>query len=501
VRNGVQLVTYADRFGGGDLSTLQEWLTGPLEGVFTGVHILPFYRPYDRADAGFDPIDHKSVDPRLGNWESIRKIAETHDVVVDLIVNHVSDESPEFLDFVDRGENAESAGMFLEFSSVFPAGATQADLLEIYRPRPGLPFTKFTFADRSEHLLWTTFTPHQVDIDVRHPRARAYLYEILERLSRSGVGMVRLDAIGYVIKAAGTSCFMTPGTYEFIDELADGVRARDMEALLEIHSHYSHQLAAAGSVDHVYDFALPPLMLHALQRSDAMPLRRWLSMSPRNAVTVLDTHDGIGVVDVAAAGSEVGLLTESQIDDLVEGIHQATRGASLQATGEAASNLDLYQVNTTYYSAVGAHDDRYLLARLIQFLCPGVPQVYYAGLLAAENDTELLARTGVGRDINRPYFDRTHIEARLQLPVVRDLIGLIQFRNTHPAFGGDFTLGGGEPNELTIRWRNSRSWIEASVDLSDGGFEVAHVIDGAAEEKITKWSEFALALEGRPGAS
>ncbi|MGD2100683.1 MAG: sucrose phosphorylase [Acidimicrobiia bacterium] len=497
MRNGAQLITYTDRFGRGDLSTLHHLLTGPLDGVFTGVHILPFYRPYDRADAGFDPIDHKSVDPRLGNWESIRKIAETHDVVADLIVNHVSDESPEFQEFLANGDEADSAGMFLEYDTVFPAGATQGDLLTIYRPRPGLPFTRFTAADRTEHLLWTTFTPHQVDLDVNHPRARTYLYEILERLSRAGVGLIRLDAIGYVIKRAGTSCFMTPETYQFVDELADGVRARGMEALLEIHSHYSHQLAAASTVDRVYDFALPPLVLHALQTGSASPLRRWLSISPRNAVTVLDTHDGIGVVDVGPASGSEGLLTASQIDDLVEGIHDATGGDSWLATGGAASNLDLYQINTTYFSAVGSDDDKYLLARLIQLLSPGIPQIYYAGLLAAENDVDLLTRTGVGRDINRPYFDPDQIERRLETDVVRNLIAMIRFRNTHPAFEGSFSVGNEATNEIEMSWRHGDSWIEATIDVAGCDFEMRHSVGGDAVQVLTEWPGFTEALPAR----
>lgn len=486
----MQLITYADRFGRGDLSGIRELLSGPLEGVFTGVHLLPFYRPYDRVDAGFDPIDHKSVDPRLGNWESIRSIAETHDVVADLIVNHISEESPEFKDFLEKGDDSPHAGMFLEFEDVFPNGATAEELLSIYRPRPGLPFTAFTRADRSRRLLWTTFTPHQVDLDVGSPDARAYLYEILERLARAGVGVVRLDAIGYVAKKAGTSCFMTAGTYEFVDELSEGVRARGMESLLEIHSHYADQLEASRAVERVYDFALPSLILHALYSGSAGALRRWLEISPRNAVTVLDTHDGIGVVDIGPSQGRPGLLSAADLDDLVEGIHQATGGESRLATGESASNLDLYQVNATYFSAVGRDADRYLLARLIQFLCPGVPQVYYAGLLAAENDMELLHRTGVGRDINRPYFSREAVDRALEKEVVQHLLALIRFRNTHPAFAGEFALQAGQDHELALAWRNDRAWLEAVIDVGRVQFEVRHS-RGGPPESIGTWADFA----------
>ncbi|MEN8042063.1 MAG: alpha-amylase family glycosyl hydrolase, partial [Actinomycetota bacterium] len=371
MRNGVQLITYADRFGGGDLSTISDLLTGPLDGVFTGVHVLPFYTPFDGADAGFDPVDHRVVDPRLGTWEDIRQLAETHDVMADLIVNHISDESPQFKDFLAHGDESPYAGMFLERETVFPDGADSDDLAAIYRPRPGDPFTVVTMADGSERTMWTTFTPNQIDLDLRNVEAASYLDEVLDRLVSAGVSQVRLDAVGYAMKTAGTSCFMTEDTYRFINDVNEEVRARQMVSLLEIHSHYLDQVDIATKVDRVYDFALPPLVLHALYTGSAVPLKRWLEIAPRNAYTVLDTHDGIGVIDVGPDDQRDGLLSPAQIDELVEGIHDACGGDSRQATGAAASNLDLYQVNATFFSALGCDDNRYLLARLIQFLSPG----------------------------------------------------------------------------------------------------------------------------------
>ena len=135
-----------------------------------------------------------------------------------------------------------------------------------------------------------------------------------------------------------------------------------------------------------------------------------------------------------------GLLPSEQIDALVETIHERSQGASRQATGAAASNLDLYQVNCTFYDALGARDPEYLIARALQFFAPGVPQVYYGGLLAGSNDLDLLRRTGVGRDINRHYYTPAELNDQMQRPVVRSLFELIRFRNTHPAFAGDFHL-------------------------------------------------------------
>ena len=139
-----------------------------------------------------------------------------------------------------------------------------------------------------------------MDIDVRHPQAEAYLDSILRKFQAAGIKMIRLDAVGYAIKKPGTSCFMIPETFDFIAELTAKARALGIEVLVEIHSYYQKQIEIARQVDWVYDFALPPLVLHALFQHDPRPLARWLAISPRNAVTVLDTHDGIGVIDVGA---------------------------------------------------------------------------------------------------------------------------------------------------------------------------------------------------------
>src|SRR5688572_23274063 len=129
MKNQVQLITYVHRFGGGGLRELQALLGGPLRGLFGGVHLLPFFHRIDGADAGFDPIDHTRVDERLGDWGDVRRLAQDVDVMADVIVNHMSTESPQFLDWVARGDASPSAGLFLTFDAVFPAGASEQDLL------------------------------------------------------------------------------------------------------------------------------------------------------------------------------------------------------------------------------------------------------------------------------------------------------------------------------------------------------------------------------------
>src|SRR3954453_13189420 len=157
MRNQAELIAYADRLGG-SLPALRELLDGPLDGVFGGVHVLPFFRPYDGADAGFDPEDHTAVDPRLGTWDDVVALGAGRDLVVDVIVNHVSTGSPQFLDVVARGAASPHAGMFLTYERVFPEGATQSALLKIFRPRLGLPLTVVLLGAASSNNLWSKFT-------------------------------------------------------------------------------------------------------------------------------------------------------------------------------------------------------------------------------------------------------------------------------------------------------------------------------------------------------
>jgi sucrose phosphorylase len=280
--------------------------------------------------------------------------------------------------------------------------------------------------------------------------------------------MIRLDAVGYAIKKPGTSCFMIPETFHFIAELTSQAQALGIEVLVEIHSHYRQQLEIARQVDWVYDFAGPPLILHTLFTQNARALGQWLSTRPQNCITVLDTHDGIGVIDVGAGSNgEPGLLAPSDIDRLVETIHARSKDQSRMATGGAANNLDLYQVNCTFYDALGRRDNDYLIARAIQFFAPGIPQVYYVGLLTGVNDMDLLARSGAGRDINRHYYTPAEIGSSLQKPVVQKLLELIRLRNIHPAFAGHVDVDTQSDQTLVITWNNTEHWARLFVDLSE----------------------------------
>ena len=477
MKNQVHLIAYVNRLAEGGIKKLQKLLESQLSDIFGGVHLLPFFYPIDGADAGFDPIDHTLVDYRLGSWEDIKQLSEVTDVMADVIVNHVSAQSPQFLDFLERGETSTYTDLFLTMSSVFPNGATEKELISIYRPRPGFPFTTISLKNGDKRILWTTFTSNQIDIDVTCDAGKSYLNSILEKFYQSGIKIIRLDAAGYAIKKAGTSCFMIPETFEFIDWFRNKASTYGIEVLVEIHSYYKKQIEIAQKVDWVYDFALPPLILHAIFKKTSFYIKKWLEISPRNAITVLDTHDGIGVIDIGSSGSEEGLIPNEDIDALVKQIHINSKGESKQATGKAASNLDLYQINCTYFDALGGNEEYYLIARAIQFFAPGIPQVYYMGLLAEKNDMHLLNTTNVGRDINRHYFTSDEVEIALDKSVVKRLIHLIKFRNEHPAFNGNFSIGKTSDDKLELIWINNSERAILTVNFATFKLSIVYTED------------------------
>lgn len=466
MKNKVQLITYTDRLTGNGINSLTMMLKNQISDLFSGVHILPFYYPIDGSDAGFDPIDHTQVDPRLGTWSDLKSLGQETEIMADLIVNHASAQSQEFQDVLNNGRDSKYWAMFLKEQDIFPDGITEAQARQIYRPRPGSCFSSKTLSSGEKVNFWTTFTDNQVDINVESVAGQEYLERVLQLFADNGVKIIRLDAAGYAIKRAGTSCFMTDEAFAFIDSLSKRANELGIETVAEIHSHYKTQIDVAQKVNRVYDFALPPLILHSLFNKNVDTLVSWLKIAPRNCLTVLDTHDGIGIIDAGPQGEKAGLLNANEIVQLVETIHRNSNGQSKKATGAAASNVDLYQVNCTYYDALAGDDLQYIFARAIQFFSPGVPQIYYGGLFAVRNDMSLLEKTNVGRDINRPYLSESIIEIQMNHPVVCGLFRLIKLRNSSSAFDGQFTVMG-KGGLLSLSWINNNSEAVLQIDLTN----------------------------------
>lgn len=467
--NQVMLITYADSLGA-NLQELNQVLNQHFDRAVGGVHILPFFP--SSADRGFAPSRYDVVDAPFGTWEDIEDIGEKRYLMFDFMVNHISQESEQFRDFVAHKDDSPYRDFFIRYRDFWEGGEPTPEQVDlIYKRKPRAPYIDVTFADGTAEKLWCTFSEQQVDINVDSPVARDFFRTTLQSMASHGAAIIRLDAFAYAVKRPDTSCFFVePETWDLIEGLQSTVAPQNVMVLPEIHEHYAIQHKVADHGYWIYDFALPVLTLHALYSGDGTYLKRWLEMSPRHQFTTLDTHDGIGIVDVK------DLLPDDQVDYVREKMFSEGANVKRVYNTEAYHNLDVYQVNTTYYSALGNDDDAYLLARAIQCFAPGIPMVYYVGLLAGENDIERLERTKEGRDINRHQYTLAEVDEQLQRPVVQQLRDLLEFRNEHPAFDleGDIDVTIPAPGRLTIERRSGDAWARLDADLAGRAFTIAH---------------------------
>lgn len=465
--SGTSILVYAERVGG-NLAEIEKLLAKELAD-FDGIHVLPFFHPYDGDDAGFDPIDHTIVDPRLGSWADFKRISQTHELTADLIVNHASNLSPEFLDWQEKGENSQYNGMFLTFDTVFPNGGSEADITSFYRPRPGFPFTAYEVAGK-RRLVWTTFMPSQVDIDIEHEQGKAYLRRILEALKSGGVKVVRLDAVGYAVKTPGTDSFMTPQTLEFVKEITELIHSYDMRVLVEVHAHYTQQLDIAPLVDLIYDFQTAPLLLHSFFTGTVDRLDKWFSIRPNNCLNVLDTHDGYGVIDGGPIGGRPGLITQEEMAHIFKVAEKNTGGHSAVASVIPQWFSLPHQINATLPNIV-ANDTAYVIMRAVQFFLPGEPQVYYVGLLNGMDDVALFEKTGQGRDVNRHNYTPSEIQEALKQPVTQAIIALARVRK-HPAFQGEFRWQVLGQDSMELSWVNGAEKLSLRFSLANPSFTI-----------------------------
>ena len=375
-----------------------------------------------------------------------------------------------FLDFLEKKDESAYADLFIRYKNFWPnSGQTQEDVDLIYKRKPRAPYRIAKFADGSEEKVWCTFDEQQIDLDVTTETTRRFIQENLEQLADHGASIIRLDAFAYANKKIGTNCFFVePDIWEMLHFQRQLLAPKGVKILPEIHEHYTIQQKIAEQDYYVYDFALPMLVLHALYSGNVNRLVHWMEICPRKQFTTLDTHDSIGVVDVK------DLLTDVETEATREAFY--TQGANVKKiySSEAYNNLDIYKINCTYYSTLGNDDQAYLLACVLQCFAPGIPQIYYVGLLSGENDIELLESTKEGRNINRHYYDLEEIEREVQRPVVQSLFDLLKFRNTSAAFDGEFAVDMEDANTIRISWTNTdaNTVAELRANLKDKSFEI-----------------------------
>lgn len=443
IKNEAMLITYSDSLGK-NLQELEQVLTQHLTGVVGGIHLLPFFP--STGDRGFAPSDYRVVDPAFGDWQDVETLGEKYYLMFDFMINHISRESEYFQDFKANHNDSPYREMFIRINEFFPAGRpTQADIDLIYKRKDKAPFQEVTFADGTTEKVWNTFGEEQIDLDVTKEVTKDFIRRTIKEMASHGCSLIRLDAFAYAVKKLDTNdFFVEPEIWALLDEVRQVAAEYEVALLPEIHEHYSIQMKIAQHDYFIYDFALPMLTLHALYSGRSHALAKWLQMSPMKQFTTLDTHDGIGVVDAR------DLLTEAELTYTSEELYKV--GANVKKVYSSANynNLDIYQINSTYYSALGDDDASYLLARGIQIFAPGIPQIYYVGLLAGKNDIALLEASKEGRNINRHYYTLPEIAEEVTRPVVEQLFTLLRFRNTSPAFDLDGKIEVATPSETQL---------------------------------------------------
>lgn len=460
IENKTMLITYADSLGS-DLKDLEQVLKTHFGPAVGGLHLLPFYP--STGDRGFAPVDYEEVDEAFGDWEDVERLGESYYLMFDFMINHLSRQSKYYKDFQEKKDESPYRDLFLSWDRFWPENRpTQADVDLIYKRKDRAPKQEIVFADGSREYLWNTFGEEQIDLDVRTEVTRDFIKKTLKQLSQHGCDLIRLDAFAYAIKKLDTNdFFVEPEIWDLLKMVEDLAQAEGVDILPEIHEHYSIQFKIAEHGYFVYDFALPMVVLYSLYSQKVHALAKWLKMSPMKQFTTFDTHDGIGVVDVK------DILTDEEIDFATNELYQVGANVNRKYSTAEYNNLDIYQINSTYYSALGDDDRKYFISRLIQAFAPGIPQVYYVGLLAGKNDLDLLERTKEGRNINRHYYSLEEIEEEVQRPLVQTLLKLFSYRNTSAAFDLD---GGIEVEEvsasqLVIRRFSADRSVEASLHL------------------------------------
>lgn len=437
------LITYADmvtRPGEKPLETLASFLRDHLSGVVNTIHLLPFF-PYS-SDDGFSVLDYQRVDPHLGSWSEVEEIGRDFRLMVDAVINHISAGSDWFQAYL-RGEQP--------FEDAFIEIDEGMDLERVFRPR-ALPLWKQVETSRGMRKVWTTFSSDQVDLNYRSPQVLLAVVAVLLEYVRRGADVIRLDAVAYLWKESGTTCIHLPQTHTIIKllRLVLEMAAPGTLIITETNVPHKENISYFGKGDEahmVYNFSLPPLVLHSFASGSAGELTRWADdlEAPVENVSYfnfLASHDGIGLTPAA------GILTGKQIQVLID------RAIKLGGYVSEKSNPDgsrtPYELNINFLDALRdpqePHEQdeilirRFLASQAIMLSLKGVPGIYFHSLFGSRNWVEGVERSGHSRAINRQKLHWSELEQELADPdsfrsrVYRPYRSMLEIRRLHPAF-------------------------------------------------------------------
>lgn len=535
--------------------------------TFSLFYILPTFFHSD-LDRGFSVIDY-GLNEALVSEEDLAELHRLNiNFKLDLVLNHLSVQSPQFQDLIAHGNASPYKDFFVDWNEFWrehgtpgPDGVVvpnEENLQKLFMRKPGLPVLKVRFPDGTERMYWNTFyqdisyqpvepeeiaeidgidpgqapaiatmvnqaieakiDPSHIDLDgyAYHrdailavvDRKRRYLGQMdlnarsekvwhfydktLRQLRDYGAKIIRLDAFAYLHKEPGQPNFFNrPGTWDYLERLKEIAEANDLIVFPEIHAEYGTKLheEVASKGFPIYDFFFPGLVIDALERGTNQALLRWIEeirAKGLQTINMLGCHDGIPLLDLRGKAVEgrfqEGLLDEEQIEATMARVTE--RGGRVKNLyGPDGRKIAYYQVNATFFSALGEDEQKLLMARAIQLFMPGIPQVWYLDLFAGKNDYAAADRGGAAghKEINRTNLSLEDIDAGLKRLVVRNQLKLIQLRNTSPAFQGDFEIHPSDAHRLHLTWRHEGHQATLDADLRNSSFRVT-VSNGQGQE-------------------
>ncbi len=439
--NDVWVITYGDSIQQEEdapLRTLKEFANQHLKSTVSGLHILPFF-PYS-SDEGFSVINYSEVNQSLGDWQDIEDLAESFDLMGDLVINHCSQRSRWFENFKQRKDPGQS--YFIESDA-------EVDLSDVVRPRTS-PLLRETRTLDGERLVWCTFSHDQVDLNFKNPDVFIEMVLILKRYLEQGIKIFRLDAVAFLWKEIGTNCIHLPETHEFVRLFRCLIEAHTPGAIVitETNVPMFENLSYFGNANEahgVYNFPLPPLLIHTLISGNCHHLKQWQINTPQAQTgtfyfNFIASHDGIGLRPAA------GLLSQSEIDSMINTMQSFGARVSWRTVKDGQN--EPYEINVSLYDALqGTADgpdkwqfDRFICAHAIMLALEGIPGIYIHSMLGTQNDYDRLELTQHNRNINRHKWELDKLNKELETPsshhakVLDALSSLITLRRQQPAF-------------------------------------------------------------------
>ncbi len=497
-QSDVVLITYADQVhqqGCTALASLRHFfLDYQLTDVISTIHLLPFYP--STSDDGFSVVDYRAVDPTLGDWDDIERLAEHVDLAFDLVLNHVSRHSQWFQHYV-RGESP--------YDGYFIAVEPATDLSAVTRPR-SLPLLTPVETAGGERHVWSTFSPDQIDLNYANPAVLLELVDLLLFYVRRRARFVRFDAVAYLWKEIGTRCIHLPQTHAIVKLTRDvlDMLAPAVVLLTETNVPHAENISYFGEGDEahlVYQFSLPPLLADALLQHDASVFRHWLSevSVTRRGTTFFNftaSHDGIGVRPLE------GLLPEERRNLLVQA---AVRRQGLVSTRRNSDGTDSpYELNITYLDLLADEEAvaspkqrlRFLSSQAIMLALRGIPGIYFNSLVGTGNDLEAARASGLARRINRHKFQRDEIDQALanrdSLPcqIFTHYRHMLSVRVAQPAFHPEAAQ-----QVLPVRHPALLAFVRTSLDAQQQIVVLANLSDQPLPIDFGQWPNLSVNVD------